>query len=214
MPTTEEMRKITSKSAYLNAAAVGTGLDLTIDRVTVDTLKSPGKPEAEKFVVWFAEDPRGWVLNVSSIDILEAMFGHDSNDWTGKRLTLHNDVRVTMNGKSGGIRVKSSPDIARSLKVRTGGNAFNKRGYLDYTIEKVADVDPLAEALAAHGLTTEQYDAWATANQRPPFVESGRATREKAADWIKRGGHAAILRAQPKPATEPGPTPEPTPSAE
>ena len=208
MPTTADMRRITSKSAYLNKDDVGTGLDLTIARVSVETLKSPGKPEVDRFVVWFEEDHRGWVLNVSSIDILEAMFGHDSNMWVGKRLTLHNDTRVSMNGQAGGIRVKSSPDIATSLRVRTGGNAFNKRGFLDYVIQKVDVVDPLNEALNSHGLTTDQYDVWASANGRPSFAESGLETRTKAADWIRGGGHAAILRAQSKPAAEPTPEAE------
>jgi hypothetical protein len=218
MPTVEELLGMASKANYLNCDSVGDGMFLTIAGLRIKDISAPGADDTEaKPVVYFEEDDRGWIMNVTSLTILRAMFGSDTDGWVGKRLTLYNDksVRVARKNKPdhvGAIRIRSSPDIASSFKIKAGGNAYRKA--TEYVIKKVTVVDPLAEALTAHGLTTKQYDVWAAANQRPPFVESGRATREKAADWIKRGGHAAILRAQPKPATEPEPTPEPTPSAE
>lgn len=198
MTTIADLRGMCTKAAYLNAEAVGTGMFLTIDHVQVDDLKIPGGGTEQKPVVYFVEDPRGWVMNLTNLAVLEAMFGEDLDAWAGKRLTLHNDkrIRVTRHGKPdiiGGIRPKSSPDIARSLKVSGGGNAF--RQATDFVIEKVAVVDPLTEALAAHDLTPEQYDAWAKAHNRPSFADTPTGTRERAAQWIRSGGYNGILRA-------------------
>lgn len=213
MPTIAELKGMCTNADYLSADVVGDGMFLTIDHVQIDELKAPGGEAKAKPVVYFVEDRRGWVMNLTNLAILEAMFGPDTDGWAGKRLTLHNDKRIVVKRKGkpdhiGGIRVKSSPDIARSLKVSGGGNAFRKA--TDFVIEKVSVVDPLTEALAAHDLTPEQYDAWAKANSRPSFADTPAATRERAAQWIRSGGYNGILRAnmpvdEPKPDSESAP---------
>lgn len=212
-PTTAaDLIGIASKAAYLNAAAVGDGLRLTIDVVQIQTLSIPGGGDEEKPVVLFLDDPRGWVLNKTNITVLSAMFGPDIGQWHGKRLTLHNDERIVVKEKGrvkhkGAVRVKSSPDISKRLSVSAGGNAYKRA--LDYVIE--VEADAMAEALSESGLTVAAYDHWAGQNGRPPMSEMPSSKREAAAAWIRGPGAAVILAATTEDAPEPEPPTEPQP---
>ncbi len=84
-------------------------------------------------MVWFREDDRGLVLNVSLTEILMDMFGSETDAWKGKRIRLYNDRRVKFRGEAvGGIRIKSSPDLDQDLTISTGGNAYSADN--EYTI--------------------------------------------------------------------------------
>jgi hypothetical protein len=74
------------------------------------SLKNEGE-EQSKGVIYFRELKRGWVINRTNGESMNAMFGKETNDWIGKRVTLRaEDVQV---GKKMdmGIRVVGSPDI-------------------------------------------------------------------------------------------------------
>mgnify|MGYP001410007141 FL=1 len=77
---------LAQKSRYLRAVDVDESFKVTIANVTVDSMKSKGEEEKERGVVWFEEDERGLVVNVSLGQILRAMFGVNLADWTGKRI--------------------------------------------------------------------------------------------------------------------------------
>lgn len=71
--------------------------------------------EDQRWVVWFHEEPKGLVLNVTKIRQLEAAYGKDSDDWTGKRVRLSDDPTVMYAGKAvGGIKLetqKATPKV-------------------------------------------------------------------------------------------------------
>lgn len=194
---------LAQKSRYLRAVDVGESFRVTIANVTVDTMKSKGEEEKERGVVWFDEDERGLVVNVSLGQILRAMFGLNLQDWAGKRLELYNDT--TVRGKSGkavgGIRIKSSPDIRQDVVVLAGQSPFS-RG-TEYTIEatstrksaetdSVGDGDPLRRALREHQLTVADFDQWAAANGKPSVDKFHKRGRDQAAAWISAAGHTVV----------------------
>ena len=66
--------------------------------------------DKEKLVLHFEEFDKGMVLNATNINLLTSLFGSDeTDDWTGKQVTLFADKTIMFGGKRvGGIRVKSA----------------------------------------------------------------------------------------------------------
>jgi hypothetical protein len=81
-------------------------------RETIADMKKVGK-EKEAGIVYFSDYPRGWVMNSTNLQCLRALFGEETDDWTGKRVTL-----FTMPTNTGpGIRIKGSPDLTAPVDV-------------------------------------------------------------------------------------------------
>jgi len=107
---------------YLKAAEFGTTEPtLTITDIKLEKLQSL-KPEEEdktktKGVVYFREVDRGWVINRTNAECLRGMFGDETGDWIGKRVTLFATMVALGAKKELGIRVKGSPDIDAPVDV-------------------------------------------------------------------------------------------------
>jgi hypothetical protein len=89
----------------------------TIARIEVSQLPSLRVEGAEetKGVIFFREITRGWVMNRTNVECLKEMFGKETNDWLGKRVTLRaEDVQVGKR-KDMGIRIVGSPDLAQEV---------------------------------------------------------------------------------------------------
>jgi hypothetical protein len=110
---------------YITAAEiVGKTPTLTINKVTLEKVESLKKDDGEagkmkdRVIVYFAEGKsgRGWLLNRTNAECLRALFdSRETNDWLGKRVTLHaTQVRVGPKMEPG-IRVKGSPDLKAPL---------------------------------------------------------------------------------------------------
>jgi hypothetical protein len=85
---------------------------LTIDHVQkVDLEDDKGKTRSRP-VVYFRETKRGWVLNKTSAQALSALFGHETDKWAGKRVSLGAELVQFGKERVLGIRVRGSPDIA------------------------------------------------------------------------------------------------------
>jgi hypothetical protein len=98
---------------------------LTIRAIKSEMMESIGKPgdsepaavgkqapkKKKKWIVFFKEMDRGWVLNRTNILCLAAMFGEDSDGWVGKRVTIYAEMVRVGPKTEPGIRVKGSPDI-------------------------------------------------------------------------------------------------------
>ncbi len=84
---------------------------VTIDHVKLVKLEGEDGKLRERPVVYFRETPRGWVLCRTTAQALAAMFGNETDRWTGKRVTLHAVEVQVGREKKPGIRVKGSPDL-------------------------------------------------------------------------------------------------------
>src|SRR5688572_17451645 len=65
---------------------LGDELTVTIDSVAHKTV---GAEKVTKGVVFFAEVDRGLVLNKTNSRTIAAMYGIDTDEWTGKKVTLY-----------------------------------------------------------------------------------------------------------------------------
>ncbi len=87
----------------------------------VCTIKDVGVEEIAqgetKWVIRFREHVKGMVLNVTTIRVLEAAFGDDSDHWIGNKVMVYVDPNVSFQGRVvGGLRLrppkKAKPPVA------------------------------------------------------------------------------------------------------
>jgi len=80
-----------------------TGLDLNgrAVKVTIAGIKkenmtpAPGIAPADKYVLYFRETPRGVVMSKTLANQIAAALGEETDQWTGKRITLYPEaIRV------------------------------------------------------------------------------------------------------------------------
>lgn len=86
----------------------GRDVTLTIRSVKVEKLPKDGGGEETKGIVAFTETERELVLNKTNGLCILAMFGRETNNWVGKRVTLY---PTEFEGDLC-IRVRGSPDLA------------------------------------------------------------------------------------------------------
>jgi hypothetical protein len=98
-----------------------------------------------------AEDKRYWRPPVTVVKQLTALWGDESDDWIGRRVTLAGDPDVMFGGqKVGGIRLTHMSNIGNkpvsmSLTVTRG----KKRTFTVQPLPDAASVDPRIEQLKA-----------------------------------------------------------------
>lgn len=91
---------------------------LTISKVVLDKELKDDKRPGGAPVISFKERPKQWVLNKTNAHCLKAMFGRDTEQWIGKRVTLHAPSMpdpFNPGETITPIRVKGSPDIDRPV---------------------------------------------------------------------------------------------------
>lgn len=136
---------------YITAAElVGKEPTLTISRVTlekVESLKASDDAGAGKMkdrvIVYFKESKsdRGWLLNRTNAECIKELWGRETEDWIGHKLTLHTtQVRVGPKVEPG-IRVKGTPEID---KPRTFDLRLPRKKPIPVTLLPTAKEQPAA----------------------------------------------------------------------
>jgi hypothetical protein len=113
----------------------GRAVTLTITAVALEDLPQEKGGDRAKGIVSFAESKRQLVLNRTNGECIKAMFGRNTDDWIGKRVTLY---PAPYEGDIA-IRVKGSPDIEKNLTVEI--KLPRKRPY-NVTLEKTTKAKP------------------------------------------------------------------------
>ena len=102
-------------SSYIKSADFdGKDVTVTITGVKLEKLTDQNGREKNKGIVSFKETEKAWVLNRTNVVCLKALFGSETDDWNGKRVTLFS---MTLGGGETGIRVKGSPELSEPLVV-------------------------------------------------------------------------------------------------
>lgn len=103
MPKTSEM----VQSKFMRKEDIDDDTRVTIKGVKLEDMGQQGSAE-QRWVVYFKEFPKGMVLNVTTIRVLEAAFGDDSDMWIGKPCLLYVDPNVSFQGRVvGGLRIRT-----------------------------------------------------------------------------------------------------------
>lgn len=94
-------------------------LTLTIKDVYLDGLEQEDGTEKSQAVVSFEEIKREWALNKTNAQCLVAMWGRDSGDWIGHKVTIYPEHDASGLSDSGVcIRVKGSPELTKTVTAQ------------------------------------------------------------------------------------------------
>jgi hypothetical protein len=88
----------------------------TIKGVKQENLGKDDQPEELRWVLYFrdAPVPKGMVMNITTIRVLEQAFGGDTDHWVGNKVIVYVDPNVSFGGKVvGGLRLR----IAKQSKA-------------------------------------------------------------------------------------------------
>lgn len=109
-----EMRLRKFLGSYLKKEDVPQPQLLTISAVKEEQV-GHGESSDTRAVCYFEEVEKGLVLNVTTINTLEALFGTDESDaFAGKKVVLYADPEVQYQGKRvGGLRLRAPRNQAR-----------------------------------------------------------------------------------------------------
>ena len=105
---------------YLKAGEFnGKAVTLTVKTITREMLSNGSGGEEPAVTVAFAETEKQFVMNKTNAVSLRAMWGDDSGEWVGHKITLH-PVKDESGLSDSGlcIRVKGSPELEKALKFR------------------------------------------------------------------------------------------------
>lgn len=102
-------------SKYLKAADLPDGqyVRVTMDHVAVENVAGNNDPEDEKPVLYFRGKQKGMVLNRTNSNTISAVYGDETDDWSGKPILLYS-AETQFQGKT-------MPCLR--VKVEKGGQA-------------------------------------------------------------------------------------------
>ncbi len=89
----------------------GKDVTVTIATVRIEDLPNDAGGNKVKGIIGFEGKKKEWVLNRTNGEALKAMWGRDTGDWIGKRVTLY---PAPFNGDLA-VRVRGSPDLKAPL---------------------------------------------------------------------------------------------------
>lgn len=110
-------KKLTNPN-YLGTYALEPGKDLiaTIDHVEKEKVTSPGGETEECTVVYFKEDVKPFILNVTNAKQIERLYGTPYiEDWGGKKIQIYIKDDIEAFGKiTSGLRIR--PKVPQTTK--------------------------------------------------------------------------------------------------
>jgi hypothetical protein len=105
---------------YLKAGEFdGKAVTLTVKSIKREMLSNGAGGEEPAVTVAFEGTEKIWVMNKTNATSLRAMWGDDSGEWIGHRVTLHPVADESGLSDSGlCIRVAGSPELKKELKFQ------------------------------------------------------------------------------------------------
>lgn len=116
--------KLLNPSNYFGAGdllALGTTFEIASVRLEdVEEEGKKGEPAKtkKKGSILLKGADKWWLCNVTNTKCLVAMFGDETDQWIGKRVTLHEERVLSFGEWVPGVRVTGSPDITAPVSVR------------------------------------------------------------------------------------------------
>ena len=107
-----------STSRYLKKEDIDDeGVVATIAKIERENVAPDEQPAEYKGVCYFAELPKGLVLNSTNLEVLKT-FGRTANDVIGKQVEVYVDPNVMFSGRrTGGIRLRAIGNKPRMSRM-------------------------------------------------------------------------------------------------
>lgn len=126
-------------SKYVKAADLdGKTVTLTILKVTMEEMTTHDNKKANKPVVWFEKATKGFVINLTNALIIANLYGDETDNWTGKRISIY-PTRVKAFGQMQDcIRVReevpaTAKPVAQAAHVEETTGLDDDEDVTDYT---------------------------------------------------------------------------------
>lgn len=173
-------------SKYLTAADLNSKpYTLTIKSVTMEEMVTHDNKKVKKPVCWFEKAQKGFVMNVTNARIIAALYGDNTDGWTGKRVTLYPTQVRAFGSLQDAIRVRE--EIPAQPKPLAQTAVVEEPTGLDDD-EDVADFDEATHACVACddesgsvGAPDDDDDLWeptpTTNGKRPNLLSQAQLTR-------------------------------------
>lgn len=144
----------------------GKPVTLTIKDVYLDGLEQEDGTEKSQAVVSFEEIKREWALNKTNAQCLVAMWGRDSGDWIGHKVTLYPETDASGLSDSGVcIRVKGSPELTKTVTAQI---KLPRRKPVTRKLVPTGKVEAAEAAELESGVVVEEHD-------EPPGMDAEQA---------------------------------------
>jgi hypothetical protein len=87
--------------------------------VTIKGVRAEDIDGKTKAVITFEETKKEWVVNRTNAEAIKLMFGRETDEWLGKRITIYSaTIADPFNGgNTTAIRVRGSPDISKAASA-------------------------------------------------------------------------------------------------
>lgn len=110
MPNINDMKE----SKFLKRSDVGAGKLLTINGCRQENVAMENDTPEMKWVLSFAEEKKGMVLNGTNQQLIaKALGSEETDDWNGRKIVVYDDPNVSFGGKLvGGIRCRAPRNTA------------------------------------------------------------------------------------------------------
>lgn len=94
-------------TGFIDESDLPKDVTVTIAGVAMESLQIPGRSKEDKLVLTFEGAKKKAVLNKTNAIRIAKMYGNDTDDWVGKKITLYFDPSVKFgNDRVGGVRVR------------------------------------------------------------------------------------------------------------
>ncbi len=112
----------------------GETLTLTIKDIRQEKMKSQGGREESKYVLYFQETPKGFVLNKTNAKRIATLHGKMTGGWASKRIALYTE------------EVRAFGETHNALRVAIAVNSDNGNGEMNltkllYSLNRVERID-------------------------------------------------------------------------
>ncbi len=112
MPKVSDMQP----SKYLKASDADEDLVVTMRDIQEEQV-GMGRDAEKKWVLYFEEVEKGLILNKTNMNTIAKLYGDDTDDWEGKRITLFSTEVQFQSEMVPAIRIRSKPPKTRNGKV-------------------------------------------------------------------------------------------------
>ena len=93
----------------------GKDVTTTIKSVKIEGLEGEGGVVKSKVIITFVKGTKQWVVPRTCGEALKLMFGADTDQWVGKRVTLSSRKVESFGEEVDAVRVRGSPDITERM---------------------------------------------------------------------------------------------------
>lgn len=94
----------------------GKAATLTITDIDREEITDPKGKKSMKVILYFKERDRHLITNKLNCIALMLMFGKNTKDWRGKRVTFYGEKGTWFGKKGEAVRIYGSPDIAKDIQ--------------------------------------------------------------------------------------------------